>query len=222
MSVEDFNKVQARGYDGQAIFFLNAFWAEMGSDAELVWTWTNKFKELDKAGASDGNSLDEFWSHKFLETLGETMTVIKMREVLRQVDVNNDKRMSVLEYLLFRYQQTIKELLSRPQDTNDELIKAQEALRAVQAEIGKIEKKKEELEAKIGDGSGVKANAAKNELEQLLVKDNTDLNRSLVTAEAAVRKAQKIPSVSAQGGIWWVNRELEEAKKYKPKPRAPK
>jgi len=216
MSLDEFNKVQARGYGNQAIFFLNAFWAEMGKDAEQVFLWCMKFKELDKAGGNDGNSLDEFWSHKFLETCGEPMTVLKMREVLREIDINNDKRMSILEYLTFFYKQTIKELLSRPQDTNEELIRAQDALAVVQAEIDKIEQNKARLEA-LAEGSGVKANAAKNELQQLLIADNTDLNRSLITAEAAVRRAQKMPSKNGQGAVWWVNRELEEAKKYKPR-----
>jgi len=37
-----------------------------------------------------------------------------------------------------------------------------------------------------------------------------------LTAEAAVRKAQKLGGVAAQGALWWVDRELTEAKKYKP------
>jgi len=216
MSLEEFNKVQARGYAAQGTFFLNAFWNEVRGDAEQIWQWGQKFKELDKAGGSDGNSLDEFWGHKFLEVSGEPLTVIKMREVLREIDINNDKRMCLLEYLLYFYKQTLKELLSRPQSTNEMLERAQEALRVVQDEIDKIEKQKAELEA-AAEGSGVKANAARAELQQLLVRDNTDLNRSVITAEAAVRKAQKLGGEDAQGAVWWVNRDLEEAKKYKPR-----
>eukprot|EP01113_Clastostelium_recurvatum_P018770 TRINITY_DN2212_c0_g1_i1.p1 TRINITY_DN2212_c0_g1~~TRINITY_DN2212_c0_g1_i1.p1 ORF type:complete len:234 (+),score=94.81 TRINITY_DN2212_c0_g1_i1:42-704(+) len=216
MSVEEFNKVQARGYDAQAVFFLNAFWVEMGKEAESVYKWTKKFIDLDKnSGKPDGTSLDEFWSHKFLETVGEALTVLKMREMLREIDINNDKRMSVLEYLTYHYHQTIGELLSRPQGINEMLIKAQEALETVRAEIAKIEKRKSELEA-LAAGSGVKANGAKNELQQLLNADPTDLNRTLITAEAAIRKAQKSPDINSQGALWWVTRELEEAKKYKP------
>ncbi len=37
-----------------------------------------------------------------------------------------------------------------------------------------------------------------------------------VTAAAAVRKAQKNKDLSAAGTLWWMERELEEAKKYKP------
>ena len=45
----------------------------------------------------------------------------------------------------------------------------------------------------------------------------TDLNRALITAEAAVRKAQKLGGGAAQGALWWVDRELQEVKRYKPR-----
>jgi len=214
--MEQFKQVEKRNYANQGIFFLNAFWVECSGDAERIWLFCQKFHELDNVNGKEGNDLDEFWSHKFLETLGETMTVLQMRDVLKQIDVDNNKRMSLLEYLLYRYKQTIKELLKRPQGTNEELARAQQALAAVQAEIDKIEKKKSELEA-ASSGGGVKAMQAKNELSQLLVADPTDLNRTLLTAEAAVRKAQKLGGAAAQGALFWIDRDLQEVKKYKPK-----
>jgi len=111
----------------------------------------------------------------------------------------------------------VDELLKRPQGTNEELVKAQAALAVVQEEIKKIERKKQILEEKIAGSEGVKKNTAKNELEQLLNADPTDLNRAVVTAEAQVRKAQKLKGDQPQGALWWVGRELEEAKKYKPR-----
>ncbi len=66
-------------------------------------------------------------------------------------------------------------------------------------------------------GTGIKAMQAKNELEQLLNADPTNLNRALITAEAAVRKAQKLGGEAAQGALFWANRQLEEVKKYKPR-----
>jgi len=70
---------------------------------------------------------------------------------------------------------------------------------------------------KASQGEGVKAKSAGNELAQLLAADQTVLNKLLITAEASVRKAQKSKDLSAAGTIWWLNREIEEAKKYKPK-----
>lgn len=86
----------------------------------------------------------------------------------------------------------------------------------MQVEIQAIEKKKEALSAIANGPAGVKANAAKNELEQLLLADPIPLNKALFEAEAAIRKAQK-NSTDAEGSLWWTTRALEEAKKYKPK-----
>lgn len=56
------------------------FWqAGMEAEAENVWTWCASFNELDSKKKADGSELDEFQSHKFLETLGEAMTVTEVR-----------------------------------------------------------------------------------------------------------------------------------------------
>jgi len=224
-----FKDVTARKYQDQAVFFLNAFWPDLDSkEAENVWNNAHTFIELDKQewGAlpegkksetwAEGASLDEFWSHKFLEKQGETKTVVQLRETLKKIDLDFDKRMSIVEFLLFHYGFDVKTLLSRPQGTNEELKKAQQALAEVKKEIDAIEKKKSELEVKVAAG-GVKGNTAKNELEQLLNSDPTNLNRAIVTAEAAVRKAQKATGLQPQGALFWIERELQESKKYKPK-----
>jgi len=231
--LKTFNEVTNKTYAQQAVFFLNAFWPELKEEgAEKVWVFNQKFIDLDKLqygameekaraeafpqGWVEGNSLDEFWSHKYLEVWGKPLTAIAFRQEFKKIDVNFDKHMALVEFLLYEYKQSVEELLSRPQGTNDELVKAQAALEAVQTEIRKIEKKKDELEAKAAVG-GVKGNAAKNELEQLLTADPTELNRAVVTAEAAVRKAQKIEGDTPKGALFWVDRQLQEAKKYKPK-----
>ncbi len=60
--------------------------------------------------------------------------------------------------------------MSRPQGTNEELKRAEKALKEVNNEIKRIEDKKKKL-AKAAEGTGVKAMRAKNELEQLLAAD---------------------------------------------------
>eukprot|EP00761_Pharyngomonas_kirbyi_P011551 gb/GECH01011576.1/.p1 GENE.gb/GECH01011576.1/~~gb/GECH01011576.1/.p1 ORF type:complete len:225 (+),score=78.32 gb/GECH01011576.1/:1-675(+) len=216
VDMEKFKEVTAMTYPKQGTFFLNAFWAEHGEKAELVWDYCQRFIDLDQQKGKEGCDLDEFSAHRFLEKVGETRSVVELRDTLREVDMDFNKRMALIEYLLFSFQESISELLSRPQGTNEELAKAQKALQEVQDEIDHIEKQKEELRKK-ADGSGVGAIRAKNELEQLVTSDPTELNRRLVTAGAAVRKAQKLGGDSAQGELWWIDRELEEAKKYKPK-----
>jgi len=245
MTEADVNKfkdvVNAKKYKEQAVFFLNAFWPEISkgegafkpfdpegntskdiwtplkgeSCAEQVWKFTHKFIELDKK-KTDGCSLDEFEAHKFLESLGETLTVIAMRERLRKIDLDSDQKMALMEYFVFKFGFKVKTLLDRPQGTNEELIAAQNALEAVQAEIDKIEKEKTRLEVNSLQ-DGVKGNTAKAELAKLLGQDQLPLNRAIITAEAAVRKAAKTGSQDSLGKIWWMEREIAEAKKYKPK-----
>ena len=211
-----FQDVTAKKYKDQAIFFLNAFWAEAGSDAEKIWNEYHLVCELDVENKEEGCKLDEFQAHRFFEKEGIAMSVQQMRQSL-QVQDPKFKKIAFIEFLLFKYKQTIKELMARPQGTNDALIKAQKALEDVQKVISDIEKKKAELSAK-ANGAGVSAMRAKAELEQLCSGDNTELNRALITAEASIRKAQKMSADSsvAAGSVWWMNRELEEAKKYKP------
>lgn len=64
--------------------------------------------------------------------------------------------MALIEFLLFRYNQTIKELLSRPQGESEELKKAeenlrnvQEALAAMQKELAALKKEEEETQKKM-------------------------------------------------------------------------
>jgi len=82
--------------------------------------------------------------------------------------------------------------------------------------LTQLKNKKNHLE-EAAKGQGVKAKKANAELEMLLKADQLPLRKSLITAEAAVRKAQKFKDVQAQGTLWWLNAELEEAKLYKPR-----
>jgi len=214
-TLDEFSEVGKRFYKNQAVFYLNAYWSEIGEQAEKVWEYCQEFISLDKS-KEEGCDLDEFYAHKFLENFGETMTAIELRNKMRAIDINSDHRMSLLEYLLNRFEGELTELMSRPQGTNEALEKAQRALDEVNKEIKRIETTKADLEEKAAKG-GVKGNTAKQELFKLLNEDPTELNRALLTAEAAVRKAQKLEDSVAQGQLWWLSRELEEAKKYKPK-----
>eukprot|EP00808_Paulinella_micropora_P016941 g27504.t1 len=232
-----FQQVTAQVYAEQAQFFLNAFWDDVGeAEAENIWNWHQGYLNYDRqqfnaipenkrkdpnAEWSEGSSLDEFWSHKFLETVGKTLTVVEFRRQFKQIDIDFDNRMAFVEYLIWHYKveknckwSSVETMLKRdPQLTNMDLKKAQEALNKVQDEIAKIEKEKNELQKK-SEQSGVKGSSAAAALAALLAQDPTDLNRAVVTAEAAVRKAQK--SKGPAGSKWWLMRALAEAKKYKP------
>lgn len=107
-------------------------------------------------------------------------------------------------------------MLARPQGTNEQLEEAQRAMKKVQAEIDRIEAEKKRLE-ELASQEGFKATRAKNELAQLLAQDPLALNKAQVDAKLAVKKAQQSSNIAAQGKLWWINKQVEEASKYKPK-----
>jgi len=283
---EEFDKVCNSKYKEQAKFFLNAFWTECSSKAEEIWEQYYKILDLDKQqynalpedkkseAWSEGTSLDEFWSHKFLETIGKTLSVVQFRQEFKKIDANTDKKMGMIEFLLWEHKQTVKELLLRPQGSGDgaEIAKAQHLLDEVSSAFADAERKKNELsvaenelkaethklkeqedsynaktdELKVkSEGAGVAAMRAKNELAQHLGEDPLPLRKAKLSTEAARKKAEKALHVAevaleecgkrlaeaeaylseqmAKGGgptlgtFWWMDRELQERKKYLPK-----
>jgi len=136
-------QIESRNYAGQCKYMLNGFWGTLEKDAELIWNWCQSFNELDQDKHADGNELDEFWSHKFLEGLGETMTVIEMREKFRKIDADFNKRMSMVEYIMFRYGFSIPSVLTCPQGDNTAGIKKAEAM------VSEAQKAVDEMNAKL-------------------------------------------------------------------------
>jgi len=92
-----------KNYADQGKFFLNGFWEELSGEAEPVYQLWQKIIAQDADQKKEGHDLDEFEAHKFLESLGETLTVMALREKLRQIDLDNNNRMAFIEYLVFKY-----------------------------------------------------------------------------------------------------------------------
>eukprot|EP01083_Nonionella_stella_P126980 384587_1 len=204
-------------YKEQGIFFLNAYWKEHGeTESEKVWGYVQTAEECDKNNGSNGHSMDEFEAHQFLERYGKPLTVIAMRKELRKIDVDDDHKMALLEYFVYHYDLDIDTLMTRPQGVNKALEDAEAALNQVLSEIEKIEQKKAKLVEK-ANGSGVKAMTARNELAQLTSSDPLPLRQALMTAQAALRKAKKSKDLSAMGKLFFINRQMDEVAKYKPK-----
>eukprot|EP00457_Paulinella_chromatophora_P005346 gb/GEZN01005363.1/.p1 GENE.gb/GEZN01005363.1/~~gb/GEZN01005363.1/.p1 ORF type:complete len:250 (-),score=66.27 gb/GEZN01005363.1/:560-1309(-) len=238
-----FNTITDSSYREQVVFFMNAFWPEYFADEikdgkakakenrEAVWKDYQLIIELDKqqhtarieAKKAEGDwdeanskGLEQNWAFKFFEMKKQTMTAIAFKSAFKTIDANSDGWMAAIEYLLYSYKQTVPELLKRPQATTPELEAAKEALKAIQAEIDKIEAKKESLRKK-AEGTGVTAKNAKAELAQLYVSNFEDINITCVKAESQLKKAAKKVK-SAPGSIWFMQREIEEQRKYSPKP----
>jgi len=151
MSVGDkFREFTAKTYVQQAQAMLNAYWDELEGEAPVVWDLAHQFIVLDVEKGKEGCDLDEFNAHRFLERLGETKTVKQMRDELKEIDMDFNKRMALLEYLLWRYKKNVSEFVERPQGGIDpeELAEAQRLVEEVQncisccSQISRASKKK--------------------------------------------------------------------------------
>jgi len=155
----------------------------------------------------------------------QMMTALKRKQELRdEVDVNFDGRISFLEYLLYQYKDVANPAdfckRSMGHDEHPEIRKARLALEEVNKRIRAYEEEKARLTAE-SQGQGVKALGAKNMLAQIDAGPlKAELNKALITAEAAVRIATKKfggqggggvgGEGSSEGAIWWMNRDLQD------------
>lgn len=159
-------------------------------------------------------------------------SIARKKELRNKVDVNFDGRVSFLEYLLYQYQGFANpaDFCTRSMNMSDEpeeVIKARQKLEEVNEQIRKFEAKRLALE-NAAKKPGVKGLSAKNELAQLDSSDlANDLNKLLISAEAAVRivsKKYKIRAstntpggstkiVETNGSVFWLEKDLEAKKK---------
>lgn len=172
----------------------------------------------------------EWTGDKWKKSQPEMMTaIVRKKELKEKVDVNFDGRVSFLEYLLYQYKDfanpsdfTTRSM--KAPDEHPEVRKARLALEEVNKRIRAYEEEKTRLEEE-AEQPGVKGLKAKNLLAQL---DSSplkeELNRALITAEAAVRMVSKKfgsgsssegseNSAPTEGAIWWMNRDLSEKQK---------
>jgi len=265
-----FNNVCKKSFSEQAVHFLNAYWPEIHTQADFIFTvaWeVIKYADMHSKGISliylyiEGNELElnfglyfyeklckfledpknaEWASEKYKISQPEMLTAIRRKQELREkVDVNFDGKVTFLEYLLYQYQQ-----FANPADfvvramaggeEHPEIRKARLLLEEVNKRIREYEAEKARL-TELSQQSGVKGLSAKNQLAQLDASPLAEeLNKALITAEAAVRIATKKfggaggagaggapgSGCPTDGAVWWMNRDLEEKKKkYGPKPK---
>jgi len=157
--------------------------------------------------------------------------IVRKKELREKVDVNFDGRVSFLEYLLYQYKASPKDLMDRQAAAPDlppEVLAAMRALEEVNKRIRAYEAEKQRLTDE-STKPGIKGLKAVNELAQLNSGPLWEqLNKALITAEAAVRIASRKYGVKADGTsqqgsggtvrtsgtMWWLERELR-AKKEK-------
>lgn len=199
------------------------------------------FEQLNKFYAEDANSSPPVipglkgcdWVKKYEKSVPEEQTaVVRKKELRDKVDVNFDGRVSFLEFLLYQYKASPKDLMDRQTPSSvsipPEVAAAIAALAEVNKRVKEYETEKARLEDIAANGSGIKSPRAKNELAQLVSGPLWEqINKALITAEAAVRIAQRkygsggvavegAPRIS--GTMWWLDRELRTKKeRYGPR-----
>lgn len=177
-------------YTEQGKCFLNAFWDEHQNLAEEVWGWAVQFAELDIDNAKEGKDLDEFNAHRFLERNNETKTVKQLREEIKEMDMDFNKRLALIEYLLFRTRHSVQEFVSRPQgDNKQEIDAAQAALNQATAAMQRATKALEE--------STIAAAKAKKEAD-IAKRSADDAKRAADEATRASEEARQKANIASE------------------------
>jgi len=188
--LDRFKELITLSIDEQAKAFLRAFVTEFQGSFEKVLDQVEEFKGYATKGG-DGQ-LDEHQAHVFLEKKGEAATVVEFREKMKQIDIDFNKKVSVLEYLLFVYKKSTKQLFEAKPSAH--LIRQlEEAIEKYQAVFrGKKEREEKiaQLEAIVAAG-GKDAPKAKAELMNLKSHDSAEDTSNEISALAAKLKAKR-------------------------------
>jgi len=192
----DNEKLQAlinKTYQDQATWFLNAFWNIHSQEAERLWGYVLKCNELDLEKHEQGSGLDEVRAHKFLEGFGETLTVMSLREKLRQTGAiaqsDRPKLVPLTHYLLFRYGVDWHVLVNSYGDNAAEIAEAQRLLDQVMTAFQESDR-----QAKIARDTEAPFKAAQLEVDTALadVKSQEDARES---------KTKELTRRSTEGGV---------------------
>lgn len=128
-----------------------------------------KFYDDDSSNVIPGLKGTQFKAN-YPKSVPVSMTAVHRKKELRdKVDVNFDGRVSLLEYLLYQYNASPKDLMDRQTPTGlpAEVLAAMAALADVNKKVQAYEAEKARLEED-ANAAGIKGLRAKNELAQLV------------------------------------------------------
>eukprot|EP01102_Stenamoeba_stenopodia_P015884 TRINITY_DN5484_c0_g6_i1.p1 TRINITY_DN5484_c0_g6~~TRINITY_DN5484_c0_g6_i1.p1 ORF type:complete len:343 (+),score=110.21 TRINITY_DN5484_c0_g6_i1:71-1030(+) len=201
--------LSARNHKEQAIWFLNAFWDQHQGEAERVWGYVQKFADLDLQNRAAGSGLDELNAHRFLEGIGETLTVVALRDTLRKTGAiaanERPKLFPLTHYLLFRFNVNWKTLVNTKGDNSAEIAEAQRLLDEVTKAFAESDRQAQiarqaEAEARTQEAP---FKAAQEELEAAVA----DVKRQ---EDDRNRKTEELQQKSSQGSVVQQNKAKAE------------
>lgn len=184
-----FEEVTALNHKDQAIWWLNGFWNDGAEEEkETIWELAHLAMETEtgvkvlygrrKVEANYTCDLDEMKAHIFLEKLGETLTVRALRARLKDLDVDNNKRMAICEYLLAKYNKTPEQVAFANQGGGASMEELEEAQRQLEAAMAAM------LKAQEAAQDAAEALAAQKAAEAALKKAESELRAALEELEA--------------------------------------
>jgi len=215
---EKFVELAKKAADEQLEFFLKSFIFSLDDRWKDVVTLLAEFQKYVQRGGEGGKDLNFVQAAEFLQKHGKTRIAQEIKDELKDIDLDNNSRISFIEYLLIHFKVMVltdfykrHEIAPVEDLTNDgvgitgvgdklleELFEPKSGLSPeLVAAIEEFTQKKREKEKKVKDleakaaAGGVKGAAAANELSQLQASDKTEFNRLELTLNAAKRKAAK-------------------------------
>jgi hypothetical protein len=227
---EKFNKLVASHVDEQAEFFLKSFIFALDDKWKEVPELAKKFTKMLQESGESSDQMNEATAANFLQHNGRTRTAIQRREEIRDIDLDDNKKISFIEYLLLHFKGMIlDEYYKRKGETPtedisnfaigvtgvgdklmDELFtlpvgldpELERAIEEFTATKRAREDRLKGLESKAQQG-GVKGIAAANEIKQMESEDSTEMNRMEISLNSAKKRGAKQSGAAA----------LEEKKK---------
>lgn len=215
-----FGELTKQDSEQQTEVFLKSFIVPLGDDWKNVLNLQKDFVKMLRDEGDNQTAHNEVQAMTMLQKHGAERTTIQRREEVRDIDLDNDQRISFIEYLLLHFKVMIlTEFYKRHEcDPEEDLSKGGVGITGVGSKLldqlfngvqggtlpPELEKAIEDFTAMLrarnekmktlseqGKGASVKALAARNELEQMEKEDPTEMNRLEITLNAARRKHLK-------------------------------
>jgi len=206
---EKLASLNGRTYKEQAIWFLNAFWDKYEKDAEFVWNLVKKCGELDLQNRAAGSALDELGAHRLLESLGETLTVVALRDTLRKTGAigqsERPKLVPLTHYLLFRFNVDWRVLVNTKGDNQAEINEAQRLLDQVIAAF--VESDKQAKIARQAEEAARREEAPFKQAQEELEAAVADVKNQ---EDAYNKKIEALKKKSEEGGVVQQNKAKAE------------
>lgn len=195
-----FSQICSTSIDSQCEYWLKSFVKEFEGRIDEVLELAEEFKAFlpEDADCNTATHLDAFPAHVFLERKGQTLSVLELRQVMRDIcaDHSDLGRFSFIEYLVWSYQKTLKELfMVKPYELEPLLKGLYAAMHQYQVDKAQHDDKVEELVEAVGDHGGagevVRGFVAAAALKVVISRGATRRQKDAVYHKYKQHKAQK-------------------------------